>query len=213
MEAWEIEFDFTVDGVVAFARYQADYLPDGRKKPKTAPWAWVALLVLLVVGVGYNAFHVKGLLLDRLPSSLGEWFQCLLPPALLAACAFLYFFGHRLTADAIRKRYRRPENAHLLGRRKLAISPEGLALSWASGNSTIRWNAVHRVATTPTHAFFYINSASAIPLPRRAFPDDEDFEDFVAAADRFHLRARHAATRDREAQAAGEPPDRGERQT
>jgi hypothetical protein len=52
------------------------------------------------------------------------------------------------------------------------------------------WRAIKRIIVTPEHAFLTISRREALIIPRRAVPDDEDFETLLAFA-----RARIAAAR------------------
>jgi hypothetical protein len=52
------------------------------------------------------------------------------------------------------------------------------------------WQGVTRVRATPTHLFLFLGPAEAIVVPGRAFVSEDDFEDFIDAADHFHREAR-----------------------
>jgi hypothetical protein len=45
--------------------------------------------------------------------------------------------------------------------------------------SLTTWEGIDRIVVTGTHAFFYLNWIAALILPRRAFADDREFEEFA----------------------------------
>ena len=50
----------------------------------------------------------------------------------------------------------------------------------------IRWDMIEAVKVTADHAFFFFAQRAALILPRRPFPSDADFKDFLKLARRFH---------------------------
>jgi hypothetical protein len=63
----------------------------------------------------------------------------------------------------------------------LEIRPEGLAATTERESSLTTWERIDRIVATDTHAFLgpYI-------LPRRAFANEREFEDFVESARSYH---------------------------
>src|SRR5207244_2763036 len=96
-----------------------------------------------------------------------------------------YVNRHRLAARAVRKELSKGKNSKLLETRKLAISPDGIS-DYSSDSAGITvWSGIEKIAVTKNHAFFYVNTASAMILPRRAFSNDLEFTNFIETAQHY----------------------------
>ena len=78
---------------------------------------------------------------------------------------------------------------HLIGPRKVCISPEELHESSMFVEATTRWAAFEQVATTADYIYLSSGPTLMVAIPRRAFPDEETFRDFARTIQRYH-RAR-----------------------
>jgi hypothetical protein len=111
-------------------------------------------------------------------------------PLLLAALLFVFLplvqrlVARRLMADAFR-RGRIPVTSLTL-----EVRPEGLAVTTETTASLTIWEGIDRIEVSDTHAFFYLKKAGAQILPRRAFADERDFQEFVESARRYHEAAK-----------------------
>lgn len=193
MEIRKIDYDFTPDDDVAFARYAADHDQNGRDIPRTRPWAWVCLVVFVVAGVA-SAWLEKGTLIHvdpapREPMSLFEWAKALIILIVIVVSILLYFFRNPIRAYWVRRRYRNPEKARWLGRYTLSISPDTFTITTPLSSSTLKWEVVDRIAIAKDYAFLLLNPRTAHVLPRRAFLDENDFLDFVETMKRYHAVA------------------------
>src|SRR5262245_55440460 len=94
---------------------------------------------------------------------LGVLFFVLLPPLIFK----------RQTA-AIFRRARLPVTGM-----SLEVRPEGLAVTTGTTASLTSWEGIDRIVVSDTHAFFSRNNVATHILPRRAFADERDFEEFV----------------------------------
>jgi hypothetical protein len=77
-------------------------------------------------------------------------------------------------------------NLDYFARQSLTLSREGISSVSSHRKGLVKWTGVERLATTPNHLFIYHTSASATIVPRRAFADSRAFDQFAAAAERFH---------------------------
>jgi YcxB-like protein len=92
---------------------------------------------------------------------------------------------HRL----IHRLYAEGQNYNVVGPRRLVLSPEFLTYSSPISQTVTRWIGVERIVAEPQALYIMVSAISAIPVPRRAFANDADFDRFVAAAHEFHSRA------------------------
>jgi hypothetical protein len=68
----------------------------------------------------------------------------------------------------------------------LEVRPEGLAVATETTASLTTWEGIDRIVVTDSHAFFYLNWTAAHILPRRAFADEREFEEFVDSARSYY---------------------------
>ena len=64
----------------------------------------------------------------------------------------------------------------------VTLSNEELRVEFASTAVTNRWTGVSRVENTATHLFLFTQPADGFIVPRRAFNNDEEFEQFCGFA-------------------------------
>jgi hypothetical protein len=80
-------------------------------------------------------------------------------------------------------------NRTLLGKQRVAISPEGITKSSDFDRTTVAWSGIERVVKDKDHAYIYTSALTAIIVPRRAFADDVVFDEFVGRATQYHEEA------------------------
>jgi YcxB-like protein len=182
-----IEYDLTIDDVIAWVRYQADHTPQGTPRPRTAPLVriavWSCLVAILALLIATN--------IKSWQTSHGTWqrVRLILGPLVLTGSALLFLMRRRLLAFLIRRAYSRPANARNLGRRCLAVDAGGLISSSAIEEIALKWEGIDAIRATPDHMFFVTGPGKAIVVPRTAFSKDDAFWEFVSAAERLHADA------------------------
>lgn len=55
----------------------------------------------------------------------------------------------------------------------------------------VEWTEVENINITGSHAFFNVTGKGYLILPKRSFPDEASFHQFIALAQTFHAGARH----------------------
>jgi hypothetical protein len=65
-----------------------------------------------------------------------------------------------------------------LGRHKVVLTEGGLVESTAVGESRTSWAGVHRIEQNPRYIFIYTSPVAAHLIPKRAFRDMQEAEDF-----------------------------------
>jgi hypothetical protein len=179
----EVEYEVSPADKGALQRYHQKHPP--------APWPWwhwlphVALCGVLVLGVfGY-------LYLLWIPSGIFwiAYFQSLTPG--LGAGVILALIGLTLYGKLQKMAVRSPLNEgrnreKTQGWRRLAIDADGIHVTTAFAYSLNYWEGVDAVGASEDHIFLYITTRNAHVVPRRAFPDDRAFDEFLEAARRYH---------------------------
>lgn len=176
----KVEYTLTPEDTLAYFRYHAKQAPARRRRRGPPGWLWLILLLLLTV------LLVLTKLARPEPFSLSilDW-------ALAAAFLLwlvLYFFGHRMAVNLAMRRAR--GNPRLFQRRTLEITEDALQLSDQSGANSTRWHAIPWIIENGEYAYFYLTDQLAIILPKRAFADTRQFEEFVDTARRYQEEAR-----------------------
>lgn len=77
----------------------------------------------------------------------------------------------------------------LLVPQRVEITPEGLRVRSAIGETLARWPEVREVVRTEEHLFVFVSRQVAFVAPRRAFAGREDFEAFGREAEERWRRA------------------------
>jgi hypothetical protein len=93
-------------------------------------------------------------------------------------------------------------NRNTLGPVRVVSDADGIRWSSSFGSSTIVWAGVERVERGSSAVYVFLNSNTAMDIPRRAFADDASYEEFFAEATEFFQTAQ-AEYDERAAQASG----------
>jgi hypothetical protein len=176
----QVEYAPTLDDARAFFRYDLKLSPRARRQANIPSWVW-----LLLVGMALTVGVLTRLMVPHMHSF--DLFDGLMVVALVWLLIHVVF-SHRLAVRRSLKAVR--EKPRFFEKKTMTISPEGLSLSGPSGASITRWHAVVWVVEHGEHAFFYLTEREALILPKRAFADARQFEEFVDTARHYHAEAR-----------------------
>ncbi len=116
-------------------------------------------------------------------------------PLLIVAVIWV-FFAPRLIQSNIRrqvkKMYDKGDIEGTLCGHRLSLRPEGVVDRTQFGESKTPWRDVRGVITTGQHVFIYIGPLLAHIVPRRAFADDDQCQQFVDQVKSYCERAGNA---------------------
>jgi YcxB-like protein len=180
----QVEYALTEDDAATFYRYDAKLSPRALRKAGIPPWVWAIFL-----GVVVTVAVLIRLMVPHIPEpSFFDWVVIALAVYFIVKNLMLTLFGTRLTVRNSLKAARR--NPRIFEPKTMTVAPEGLKLSSASGDSCTRWHALVWIIEHGEHVFFYLTETQALTVPKRAFADGRQFEDFVNTARRYHAAAR-----------------------
>jgi hypothetical protein len=183
----EVEYELTAEDLIAFQRYYQSHPHTRSQQGGPNPFGrlvwWLILTVVAVVL--YFAASADFVLTEQLSYYL---------VAILGGAAFTLFgiviYGRSMGPKLIRKVLNQGRNAEkLLGWRRFSIDAEAARNTTDFASVTYLWKGIDKIVTTREHAFFYFTTQLAFILPRRAFPDDQAFNDFVETARRYRHMA------------------------
>ena len=178
-----VECDLTKDDWSAFNYYRHFHSPTGRRQYLRAWFSSVVVVLFVCLGIS--------LLASLNSPTPGATFLALIPLYTGALFCLVWF------PWAYRRKVRKivagvlgeGRNRTLLGKQRVAISPEGITKSSDFDRMTVAWSGIERVIKDKAHAYVYTSAWSAIIVPRRAFTDDVGFDEFVALATQYHKEA------------------------
>jgi hypothetical protein len=186
----EVEYSLTPDDLEALQQHFRGEKPRTQSGIRNFQWQWVVILAVLLVFLVLSATR-KGELLDRAVSFLAPtvWF-------VLAVCVgmllmWLALLWQRKVNFRLVKQYHEDKhNRWTFEPQRLRIDPQGLTSTCAYQQTTLRWPVVWKIDATEDHAFLYSTSTSATVIPRRAFRDQQHFEEFAALARQYQQDAK-----------------------
>ncbi len=178
----EVEYDLTPDDLLAFQRYHQRSSPQPQQRGGPAN-ALVGTVIFIAVATTALFFFLSD-------DPTAAWYLMMVPfvglgAALALLCVIVYA---RATAPRLLFRaMKQGRNAEkFLGWRRLSIDAEAIRNTSEFASSAYLWHGIDQIGSTLDHAFFYINTTTAIVVPRRAFRDDRAFDDFLEAARHYH---------------------------
>jgi hypothetical protein len=175
MELARVAYEYTPGDAVAAAVYLTDTNPVGRAYRRRYAGGFTA------VGVLFGLFAAAWLWLN--PRG-GE----VLGYSLAAVAVYLVFSGLRFqgkirskVTDQLARYYDRDECQTLFGPITVVVRRDRLELAGRYSRSEHQWATVTRAAVDDEYLFLVLHGATAVPVPRNAFPSDEAFDRFVEA--------------------------------
>lgn len=175
----DIEFQLAPEDLRAFFRYHRQLMDEtDRLLPR---WVWGLLLGAVVsyflaephFGIDNsqkNAFYL-GLVI--------AWIVMIL------LLIWSHLWSHHTAVRRQLRGFTDKRNRYLYETKHLTISPEGITETGSQSFGTTRWPRIWHIGQTRDHVFFFVTLDSAVAVPRRAFPDEQQFEAFIALARQY----------------------------
>jgi hypothetical protein len=146
-----LEFDSTMDDIVAFQLYHLENSPSVRRKVRV-----LAAVIIILLGAAIVV--------------AGSWRDAVVP---VTACGLLAYlisqsYGVGLaTKSHLRKSLAGQKGEAMYGRRRLVLLDETLNEECPIVTHAIRYTALGDIRDTPDYIFIYVNPLGAVVIPRR----------------------------------------------
>jgi YcxB-like protein len=177
----EIEYKLTQEDLMALQRHVRQHRPKSRQNPLVASVIWIGVFVGALM-----LYELR----EMFPIPVVDYYCSLLPgvgAGALLTLIVITLHAKRLARSATQRVLQAGRNAEkALGWRRVVIDAKGIYNSAKLFSTTYQWRGIDEVATTDAHVFLYFTTMTAFIVPRRAFPSDRAFDDFVDAARRYH---------------------------
>lgn len=173
----EVHFEMTLEDDIEFSLYHSLHSKPGRRRRLIMFWGM--FLYLTCVGLGIMLLSYA---LEMLRYTLSVGLLLVIVDVLWVAQYPRYYRWRvkrallAIQAEGL-KPY--PHSCHV------SISPEGLEFALTGQATKLEWSAVEKLAVTPSHILFYNSPLSAFPVPKKAFPSEDEFEHFLMTARQY----------------------------
>jgi hypothetical protein len=169
----EIEYELTPDDLYAFQWRAVFASARGRRARRKVYLLWL-LAVLLFSAV--PAIGADGFVISRMNFAF-------IVVALPIVVLFQWCWDRLLVRRAILQlvKEEKPGKGQL-GKHRMVVSEDGLFESTAVAESRTSWAGVDRIEQNPGYIFIYTSAAAAHVIPKPAFRDIQEAEDFYQRA-------------------------------
>ncbi len=174
-----VDYALALEDVAAFLQYEAKDSPRSRGQPK--PRGWLFLVLLGLMTLIWALTKIAGN--EPLVYSVAD-----IMPVLFVVCLVFYFFWGTMLLRLQLRSFR--QNPRFFERRSLEITPALIAARTESHAGSTAWHAVEWIVEHREHVFFYISKTEAYILPKRAFADERQYQEFLDTARHYHAEAR-----------------------
>jgi hypothetical protein len=195
-----IQYDLTLDDLVAFDLYWFDHAPKSQSS-RTFALMWVAAVLAIPVSFlivfGFRELMELSLTAVVVFRELME--LSLIAVVVSAVCLAVYvsLFPIVVTRHTLEGRARRRyslRRKELIGFHELELTESKLITRSSVAESALRLEAIERVVTTDSHVFAFITPVSAIVIPRKTI-DQRKCDEFVGALEERRAMVRRHDTR------------------
>jgi hypothetical protein len=176
----EVEYELTPDDLYDFQWRAAFDSPRSRRSTRKIYIGWflALLLISLLPAIGPDGFVI---------SRMNFTFLIIAFPLVALA---QWFLTRRLMRRALLQLLKEEKPGRgQLGRHKVVLSEDGVVESTAVGESRTSWAGVHRIEQNPQYIFIYTSAVAAHVIPKRAFRDLQETEDFYRLSKTSHEAA------------------------
>jgi hypothetical protein len=174
----QVEYDLTAEDVVTLSLFHYKHSPTVRR-------SWLMLRVVvpiiwILIGFFENSRerHYAGIAPLPFFISLSVLYILLMP-------AYSRYRTRRITLRLLSE----GKNKGFDGPHSLTIGPEGIVAESATGDARSNWSVVEKLETDKEHFYIYTSAVNAIILPKRAFADENEFQEFVASVQTYYKNA------------------------
>lgn len=167
----EVEYQVTIDDVIRFNLYHVAHSPFGRRQK------W---LTRYPVAISLPIFGLLDYVFTGKVAPLVTFCLIALVWYAVTPAWWEWDVGRRT-----RKVLGEGMNRGLLGPSTLTIGSEGLRVVGDTGETSLKWSAVERVACSGTHTYIYLGATSALMIPHCAFANESTRDRFIDEANRY----------------------------
>ena len=86
----------------------------------------------------------------------------------------------------VRKALRSPSGKHMLASQTIVVAPEEFHYRGSFGEVSLKWNAVAEIQVVERAIYFFVSEDSAVIVPEHAFPNQDEYREFIHAAQRYY---------------------------
>jgi YcxB-like protein len=171
-----LEFNLSIDDYAEFSVYYTLHSRFGRK---LGGWLLVssigpvAVLLSLALGIYPHLYEQAG-------GVLGLIFLAIVLSGMAVTLSWITrpfltrFIARRRFRDGTFDAYAKPQTVE--------ICAAGVKFSGSAGESLIPWPSIVEIGTTRQAIYFFVNSLNAYIVPRRAFSNEANYDEFVRCA-------------------------------
>lgn len=172
-----IEFNLTENDHVALVEHLGTRFKCSRRGRLEIYSLW--FLGIVVIPASVIMYIMAESKADFIPPSVGL--------ALFASGVVWIIWNRRSFARRfVRKALRTPDGKHMLGSQTVVVAPEEFHYRGSFGEVSLRWNAVAEIEVVERAIYFFVSADSAVIVPEHAFPNQDDYREFIHAAQRYH---------------------------
>ena len=173
----EIEYEITLDDMVAFNVYHIRNSPSCRRS---------RLLVRAILPLGmFPVFLHAGLtgegpLLHSAIASGFLWVSISFIWLLVTHCGWRRGLRRKLV-----RLYREGEAETKIVKHVMTLGPEGITDKTELAETKRKWRGLKKIVSDDKHIYLYVGPAEAHIVPKGVFPDESSIEGFLAAIEAF----------------------------
>ena len=170
-----IEFNLTLEDYQAFAQNAMARHMRSRRGKWEAFACWI--MGIVVIPVSLILYFTAETQVDYIPPSV---------IIAIPGCFVGWVLWHRRSyaRRSVRKALRSPSGKHMLASQTVVVAPHEFHYRGSWGEALLRWNAVAEIQVAEKAIYFFVSANSAVIVPEHAFPNQDDYREFMHAAQR-----------------------------
>jgi hypothetical protein len=178
-----IDFEVTPDDIIAYNLYCLHHVSSVRQVQmrSRALWGTIAILALIIT----LAVRTNLLLVGIFGTIL--WISSVL------VINHIFFLDYSIK-KLVQKQIRKGRYTKAMGQQSLSISPEAYTHISPFAEVKRTWQTTEKIQVTDSHAFIFVDKSCAEIVPRRAFAENEMWQEFVRTLQTYHAEAVRSTT-------------------
>lgn len=183
-----LEYPVTLEDMVALSAFHSRHSPQMRRSRRILQGIVVLIVAVTVVSFLSNIVSNS----DQIqwsPATVVGLALPLLCPAALIFLAFAPAVRRWETRRAVRRAFPQGEANSTFGTHQLRLAPDGLTLKTNVAELVVAWPDVERLVVTKSHVFIYTGADQALVVPKSAFSQEENLQQFMQYVERYSQQA------------------------
>ena len=179
-------YDLTLEDMEALTHYHSERSPRERRRRRLVQGVIVVVFLFLLYSA-FDSFRQQGT--DLSPGWIAVASVPLICPTILLVLVFSGGVRRWSARRSVHKTFANVEPGGKITTQRVTVSATGISVQADAGALSLAWDEVADVSVSDSYLFVFGVAEQAMVVPRRAFPDQAAFDEFLSDIKAYRKQA------------------------